>query len=86
MLIVSSAEFRANQKSYLDKIDEGAEILIQRGKDKAYRVVPVAENDTIIPSDYILSPDENLRNAITFDELLVGVKNDLKEIFQKRKE
>ena len=85
MLIVSSAEFRANQKSYLDKIDEGAEILIQRGKNKAYRVVPVAENDTIIPSDYILSPDENLRNAITFDELLVGVKNDLKEIFQARK-
>ncbi|NLO69796.1 MAG: type II toxin-antitoxin system Phd/YefM family antitoxin [Porphyromonadaceae bacterium] len=85
MLIVSSAEFRANQKTYLDKIDEGAEILIQRGKNKAYRVTPITEMDTVIPQDYILEPDEELANAITFDELLVGVKSDLKDIFQKRK-
>ena len=46
MLVVSSKEFRDNQKNYLDKIDEGIEILLHRGKNKAYRIIPVTEDDT----------------------------------------
>ena len=41
MVIVSSREFRDKQKSYLDKVDEGVEILIRRGKNKSYRIIPV---------------------------------------------
>jgi len=48
MLVVSSREFRANQKSYLDKVDEGAQILIQRGKNKSYKLVPVVEEETLM--------------------------------------
>jgi len=48
MLVVSSREFRANQKSYLDKADEGAQILIQRGKNKSYKLVPVVEEETLM--------------------------------------
>ncbi|MCL2027529.1 MAG: hypothetical protein FWG79_03475 [Bacteroidales bacterium] len=33
----------------------------------------------------ILQPDDNLRRAITFDELLVGVKEDLREMFMQGK-
>ncbi len=32
MVIVSSREFRSKQKSYLDKVDEGVEVVITRGK------------------------------------------------------
>jgi hypothetical protein len=39
MLVVSTREFRDKQKSYLDKADEGIEILIQRGKNKSYKVL-----------------------------------------------
>ena len=85
MLIVSSAEFRANQKTYLDQIDEGAEILIQRGKNKAYRVTPIAETDTVVSEEHILEPDEQLARAITVDELLEGVIADIREIYKKRK-
>jgi len=46
MLVISSREFRENQKSYLDKVDEGIEILIQRGKNKSYKITPVTEDDT----------------------------------------
>ena len=46
MLVVSSKEFRDNQKNYLDKIDEGIEILLHRGKTKAYRIIPVTADDT----------------------------------------
>jgi antitoxin (DNA-binding transcriptional repressor) of toxin-antitoxin stability system len=48
MLIVSTREFRDKQKSYLDKVDEGVEILIQRAKNKSYRVVPVSDDDTLM--------------------------------------
>jgi len=51
MLVISSREFRANQKTYLDKIDEGAEILIQRGRHKSYKLVPVTEDDTLMSKE-----------------------------------
>ena len=56
MLIISSREFRANQKTYLDQVDAGQELLIQRGKDKSYRIVPVTESDIVIDRKYILDP------------------------------
>jgi antitoxin (DNA-binding transcriptional repressor) of toxin-antitoxin stability system len=48
MLIVSTREFRDKQKSYLDKVDEGVEIFIQRANNKSYRVVPVSDDDTLM--------------------------------------
>lgn len=48
MLVISTREFRDKQKSYLDKIDEGFEILIQRGKNKTYRIIPVSEDDIVM--------------------------------------
>lgn len=83
MIIISSKEFRNNQAAYLDRVDNGDEVLVQRGSDKAYRITPITEIDTVIGEDFVLAPDAELRKAITFDELLVGVKEDLKEIFSK---
>lgn len=51
MIIVSSREFRDKQKSYLDRVDEGAEILIRRGKNKSYKIVPVKEDDTLMSKE-----------------------------------
>jgi len=85
MLVISTTEFRDKQKSYLDKIDSGIEILIHRSKDKSYKIVPVSEYDTVINPDYILSPNADLARAITAEELLAGVKTDLKEIFENKK-
>lgn len=45
MLVISSREFRQNQKMYFEKVDEGEHIIVQRGKDKAYALTPVSEND-----------------------------------------
>ncbi|MDD3788949.1 MAG: hypothetical protein PHO94_09705 [Petrimonas sp.] len=70
MVVVSSREFRDNQKTYLDKIDAGAEILLQRGKTKTYRITRVDEDDTVVKKEDILTPDNDLVNAITAEELL----------------
>lgn len=64
MLVVSSKEFRDNQKNYLDKIDEGIEILLHRGKNKAYRIIPVTEDDTLMSKeDFFAKIDKSIAEA-----------------------
>jgi len=64
MLVISSKEFRDNQKSYLDKIDEGIEILLQRGKNKAYRIIPVTEDDTLMSKEaFFAKIDKSIAEA-----------------------
>ncbi|WP_373514675.1 type II toxin-antitoxin system Phd/YefM family antitoxin [Persicitalea sp.] len=45
MLVISSREFRDNQKKYLDLADENQQVIIQRGKGKAYVLTPIGERD-----------------------------------------
>ena len=45
MIIVSSREFRQNQKKYLDLVDKNERVIIQRGKDKAYELSKEIKND-----------------------------------------
>jgi len=34
MLVISSREFRQNQRLYFDKVDKGENIIVQRGASK----------------------------------------------------
>lgn len=45
MLIISSREFRQNQRLYFDKVDKGEQIIVQRGKDKSYALTPIGKDD-----------------------------------------
>ena len=47
MMIISSREFRDNQKKYLDLVDQNEQVIVQRGKDKAYIIVPVNDIDRL---------------------------------------
>ena len=51
MLIISTKEFRDRQRSYLDQVDSGTEILIQRGKNKSYKIVPVTDDDMLMSKE-----------------------------------
>jgi PHD/YefM family antitoxin component YafN of YafNO toxin-antitoxin module len=51
MLIVSTGEFRGKQKSYLDKVDNGTELIIQRSKNRSYKIVPVEEDDSLMTKE-----------------------------------
>ena len=48
MLVISSKEFRDKQASYFDRADNGEEIIVQRGKNKSYKVIAVSEDDTLM--------------------------------------
>jgi len=43
MLVISSREFRENQKKYFDLIDQKEQVIVQRGKNKSYALVPIDE-------------------------------------------
>jgi len=45
MLVISSREFRQNQKVYFEKVDKGEQIIVQRGKDKAYALTLINNDD-----------------------------------------
>lgn len=52
MLVISSREFRDNQKKYMDLADNNQQVIIQRGKGKAYALTPVSEKDR-----YFMDPE-----------------------------
>ena len=54
MLVISSREFRANQKNYFDRIDNGEEIIIQRKGNKSYKISPITEDDTLMSKSEFL--------------------------------
>lgn len=83
MLVISSREFREKQAMYLDHVDDGAEILVQRGKNKSYRIVPVTQDDTIVKKEHILAPDSKLAQAINADELLERLIPRIEKLFDK---
>jgi antitoxin (DNA-binding transcriptional repressor) of toxin-antitoxin stability system len=86
MLVISSREFREKQAEYFDRVDNGEQIIVQSGKNKAYTLTPVTENDVFISKEYILQPDENLASGLTADEILAGIKEDMRAMFKRKKQ
>jgi len=72
MIVISPTELRAEQKKYLD-LAEREEVVIKRGSKLIHLVV---KERTIT--------DEDLKNAMTAEELLVGIEEDIKEMYRKR--
>ena len=60
-------------KKYLDLAIE-EKIVIQRGRNETF----------VLTREEYLEPDEDLKRAISGEELLVGVEADIREAFRKR--
>lgn len=54
MVIVSSREFRDHQKKYFDLVDQNEQIIVQRGKDKAYVIVPLNDADRLSVNEELI--------------------------------
>ncbi|MGV6946141.1 type II toxin-antitoxin system Phd/YefM family antitoxin [Sphingobacterium kyonggiense] len=64
MLIITSREFRENQDSYFDRVDKGEELIVQRTKNKAYRIVSVKLDDSLMSKeDFLTIVDKSLMQA-----------------------
>ena len=71
MLVISSAELRNNMKKYLD-LAKTQQVVIQRGKTETF----------VLSEEKHLEPDDDLARAITAEQLLVGIKEDMREMFK----
>ena len=60
MRIITSREFRDNQKKYFDMVDNKEQVIVKRSKSRAYKLVPVTEDDMLvdIPKEYRRNPYE----------------------------
>ena len=67
MTLVSTKEFNAYQDKYLD-LAENEEVCIERGNGLFY--LTFRPLDVQYPEQVIKAPDDDLRRAITMDELL----------------
>lgn len=80
MLIISSREFRENQASYLNKVDEGEQIIVQRGKNKAYKLTPVKDEDIYFTPQMIKRLKESIQQAIEGQLTTVNNAKELKDL------
>ena len=69
MLIISSREFRDNQKKYFDLVDQNVQVIVQRGKNKAYILAPIGDTDKLSVNeqlvDYVREAELELSKKIT---------------------
>jgi hypothetical protein len=63
MLVISSREFRDNQAKYFNRIDNGEQIIVQRGKNRSYSLAPVVEDDVYFTPEMLARIDKALAQA-----------------------
>ncbi len=63
MLVISSREFRQNQRIYFERADKGEQIIVQRGKDKAYVLRPVSEDDVYFNTEMLSRIKESVQQV-----------------------
>jgi Phd_YefM. len=83
MLVVSMREFRSNQGKYLDLANAGKEVILKSREQGSFALTPITEYTTLIPKEYILEPDEDLKRAITGEELLNRLIPRVEKLFDK---
>lgn len=80
MLVISSREFRDNQKKYFDSVDNGEQVIVQRGKNRSYRLIPVASKDVCMTEEEFYEKiDRSIRQAKEGKVLRISTNDDLKK-------
>ncbi len=80
MLIISSREFRQNQRLYFEKADKGEQIIVQRGKDKSYVLTPVDEDDLYFNAAMIKRIKESIKQAKQGDVKTISTSDEISEL------
>lgn len=81
MLVIIMREFRANQSKYLELVREGEEVILKSRENGSFALTPVSEFATLIPKEYIIEPDQDLKRAIPGEQLLERLTPRLEKLF-----
>jgi hypothetical protein len=78
MQVVSSTEFATHQQKYFEQaLNE--QVFVKNG-NYTFRIM----YEPIVEEQVILQPDDKLRRAITGDQLLAGIYQDLETFYASR--
>lgn len=77
MLVISSREFRQNQRLYFDKVDAGEQVVVQRGSDKAYALTPITEDDRYFDAEMVARIKRSLAEAKAGDNTSVTSRAEI---------
>ncbi len=80
MLVISSREFRQNQKMYFERADKGEQIIVQRGKDKAYALTPVSEDDLYFNGDMVERIKQSIKQVAEGKAKKVTTAEEINEL------
>ncbi len=80
MLVISSREFRQNQKLYFEKVDKGEHIIVQRGKDKSYALTPVTEDDIYFNTEMIKRIQQSVLEVQNGETKTISTSEEIKEL------
>lgn len=82
MIIISSREFRQNQADYFDRIDNGEQIIVQRGKDKSYKLMPIRDNDVLLTEQSLKKLFTSLEEIKNGNSVVLNSENDIDKLFE----
>ncbi|HLO55023.1 MAG TPA: hypothetical protein VK169_12095 [Saprospiraceae bacterium] len=80
MLVISSREFRQNQRLYFEKADKGEQIIVQRGKDKSYVLTPVDDENLYFNAEMVIRIKKSLNEAEKGDILTINTSEEITEL------
>ena len=80
MLVISSREFRQNQKVYFERVDQGEQIIVQRGKDKAYALLPVTSEDIYFNAEMVKKLKQSMKELDSGDIKTLTQPNEINEL------
>ena len=80
MLVISSREFRQNQKLYFEKVDNGEHVIVQRGKDKSYALTPITEDDMYFNSEMLKQIKQSVLEAQNGETISISTSEEIKEL------
>ncbi len=80
MLVISSREFRQNQRIYFEKADNGEQIIVQRGKDKSYALTPISEDDIYFNAEMVEKIKESLDQVEQGKVKAITTNDEIKDL------
>ena len=82
MLVISSREFRQNQRLYFDKVDEGEQVIVQRGKDKSYVLSPITEDDLYFNAEMVSKIKNSMQEARDGKTVTINTPKELRDLLK----
>jgi antitoxin (DNA-binding transcriptional repressor) of toxin-antitoxin stability system len=86
MITITSREFRTNQKSYLDQVAQGAEVLITRGKNEAFKITKVTDDDSLMSKSEFYNMIKQALQEVEEEKTYAMLPNETLDDFMKRME